>query len=172
MEHGSKHIQIVLAVSIPRYCQTPTSFMDSVHWLNMDVSFVIRLYDTCLRTLQPADLNYDGTYLGTKPFFYIKLLKCLIASNRPYRPQEDGRVFLPSSNSTKQHECVALARAIALHGYKIRIESKGIVGYETISLEHYNTKIYPQMRQVWLQPTGLATCRLDTSQKVHKYKDT
>ena len=67
MAYGIKHIQIILAVPVPRCCQAPPSLVDSVHWLNMDVSYFVRLYDTCLRTLQLADSNYDGTYLGTKP---------------------------------------------------------------------------------------------------------
>lgn len=57
---------------------------------------------TPIMTVRTLELNHPR-----------KLLKCLIASNRPYRAQEDGRVILPSSNSTKQHECVALARSLS-----------------------------------------------------------
>jgi hypothetical protein len=39
------------------------SLVDCVHWLNMDVFHFVTLYDICLRTLQLADSDYDGTYL-------------------------------------------------------------------------------------------------------------
>jgi hypothetical protein len=64
----------------------------------MDVSYFVRPDDICLRTPQLAASNYDGTYLELS--HHNKFLTCLIASNCPYMPKEDGRLIL-SSNSTK-----------------------------------------------------------------------
>jgi hypothetical protein len=111
MANGNIYIQIALAVSVSPCCQAPTSLMDGVHWLNMDDSYFVKLDDTCLRTIQPAKSNYDGMYLELS--HHHKSLTCLIATNRPYKPKEDNNFMLPSSNSTKQHECVALARSLS-----------------------------------------------------------